>query len=108
MHLRIWRAIAAANRADAYPDHFRDHVVPALAAVPGFEGAELASRELGDRLEFIVISRWRSLDAIRGFAGDDYETAVVEPGAVAALLSYDDRVQHFELVASTPGGAPAE
>ena len=69
--------------------HFRDRVLPELRRVPGFAGASLARRALGDRVEFLVLTRWYSMDAIRGFAGDDPARAVVEPGAVAALIDFD-------------------
>lgn len=41
------------------------------------------------------------MDAIRAFAGDDVESAVVEPEAVAALVSFDRTVQHYEVVQET-------
>ena len=49
-------------------------------------------------VEFLVLTRWESLDAIRAFAGDDIGRAVVEPGAVSALVEYDPRVQHYDVL----------
>ena len=66
--------------------------------VPGFAGAQLGRRQLGDKIEFLVLTRWRSMDAIRAFAGKAVEQAVVEPGAVAALIEFDSRVRHYEVV----------
>jgi heme-degrading monooxygenase HmoA len=79
-------------------DHFREKVVPELRQVPGFAGAQLARRQIGDKIEFLVLTRWRSMDAIRAFAGTDVEKAVVEPDAVAALLEFDGRVRHYDVV----------
>jgi len=45
-----------------------------------------------------VLTRWRSMDAIRAFAGKDVEQAVVEPAAVAALIEFDSRVRHYGVV----------
>jgi heme-degrading monooxygenase HmoA len=105
MIIREWRGRASLSRADEYPRHFREKVVPELRHVPGFAGAGLSRRQLGDRLEFLVLTRWQSMDAVRAFAGDDVETAVVEPGAVAALIEFDTSVHHYEVVedVSTPG-----
>ena len=50
------------------------------------------------RIEFLVLTKWQSMDAIRAFAGDDVGKAVVEAGAVAALVDFDDRVQHYETI----------
>ncbi len=49
-------------------------------------------------VEFLVLTRWTSLDAIRAFAGDDIRKAVVEPEAAALLASFDSTVEHFEVV----------
>lgn len=98
MIIREWRGRASSSQADAYPKHFREKVIPELRHVPGFAGAQLARRRLGDKIEFLVLTRWRSMDAIHAFAGMDVENAVVEPGAVAALMEFDNRVQHYDVV----------
>jgi heme-degrading monooxygenase HmoA len=72
---------------------------PAGAACnEGFLGATLTRQEENGRIEFLVMRRWASLDAIRAFAGDMLERAVVEPGAVAALESFDKTVSHYEVI----------
>ena len=98
MIVRVWRGRAAATNPDGYPRHFRQNVAVELQAVEGFLGASLLRQDRPDGIEFLVISRWASMDAVRAFAGDDTGKAVVEPGAVAVLASFDDRVQNFELV----------
>ena len=98
MILREWRGRASPGNPEGYPRHFHDTVAPALRAVDGFVGASLLRRVLPDAIEFVVQTRWRSLDAIRAFAGDDIEQAVVEPGAVAALIEFDGWVRHYELL----------
>ena len=95
MIIREWRGRASQSNADAYPRHFREEVVPELRKVPGFVGAHLSRRRLGDQIEFLVLTRWQSMDAIRGFAGADTEKAVVGPGAIAALVEFDSAVHHY-------------
>jgi heme-degrading monooxygenase HmoA len=95
MIIREWRGRASPSNADAYPRHFREEVVPELRKVPGFVGAYLSRRRLGDQIEFLVLTRWQSMDAIRGFAGADTEKAVVAPGAIAALVEFDSAVHHY-------------
>jgi hypothetical protein len=51
---------------------------------------------MGDEVEFLVISRFESLEAVRRFAGDDYERAVVEPRAQELLLRFDEHSAHYE------------
>ena len=98
MILREWRARASKTKAEAYPLHCATSVLPALKRLDGFLGADLARREADETIEFVALTRWRSLDAIRAFAGADIETAIVEPAAAAALIDFDARVRHYEVV----------
>ena len=103
MIVREWRGRAKLDRAEAYPRHFRESVAPELTSIPGFLGAELCRRVAGERIEFLVISRWRNMEAISAFAGADAGRAVVEPGAIAALEDYDDSVRHYETIETLNG-----
>ena len=98
MIIREWRGHALASNQEAYPTHFRDNVLPELRRLPGFVGAHLSRRPLGEMIEFLVLTRWRNIEAIRAFAGDDIGKAVVEPGAVAALIDFDATVQHYDVI----------
>jgi heme-degrading monooxygenase HmoA len=98
MIIREWRGRANHLRGNAYPRHFRTVVLPELRRLKGFRGATLARRKVDDRIEFIVLTRWDSLESIRSFARTDIDRAVVEPGAVAALVEFDARVNHYEIV----------
>lgn len=98
MIIREWRGRASASNIEAYPKHFRTSVLPELRLLPGFRGAYLSRRDLGAQVEFLVLTRWESLDAIRAFAGDEPGRAVVEPGAVAALIEFDPFVTHYDVI----------
>ncbi len=98
MIIREWRGRASPSRVEAYPKHFRDTVVPELRLVAGFVGAHLSRRQLDDKVEFLVLTRWESMNAIRAFAGENIDEAVVEPGAVAALIEFDAGVRHYEII----------
>lgn len=102
MIIREWRGRAEPTKADVYPKHFRERVMTELRQVPGFVGAHLGRRQLDGRTEFLVLTRWQSMDAIRAFAGADVEAAVIEPGARAALVDFDARVQHYEVIEEVP------
>jgi heme-degrading monooxygenase HmoA len=98
MIIREWRGRAPASDVEAYPKHFRTSVLPELRELPGFVGAHLSRRDLGEKVEFLVLTRWESLDAIRAFAGDEIGKAVAEPGAVAALVEFDPFVTHYQVI----------
>jgi heme-degrading monooxygenase HmoA len=96
---RRWRGRAGGPaNTDAYVAHFERAVRPRLDASDGFVDATVERVEQdGGRTEIVVVTRWESLDAIRAFAGDDIEAAVVEPEARAVLDDFDARVRHIEL-----------
>jgi heme-degrading monooxygenase HmoA len=98
MIIRAWCGRASRARSDAYPEHFRAVVIPELRTVPGFLGAQLCRRAGGDEVEFLVLTRWQSMEAVRAFAGPTVDKAVVEPGAVAALDDFDDTVRHYQVL----------
>jgi len=98
MIVRAWRGRAAADNPEGYPAHFRGKVLPELRRVDGFRGASLLRAPHTEGVEFLVLTRWQSMAAIRAFAGDEVSRAVVEPGAVAALVDFDKTVTHYELV----------
>jgi heme-degrading monooxygenase HmoA len=65
--------------------------------ITGFRGIQLLRRSLPDMVEFVTLMTFDSLDAVREFAGADYEAAVVPPKARALLLRFDERSAHYEL-----------
>jgi antibiotic biosynthesis monooxygenase (ABM) superfamily enzyme len=95
---RVWRGWTSRENAEPYERFLREQMFPSIHRVPGFLGAELLRRDAGDEIAFMTIMRFDSLDAVRAFAGDDYEQAVIEPEARALLARHDERSEHFELV----------
>jgi heme-degrading monooxygenase HmoA len=95
---RQWKGVAKPGQADAYIEHLERETLPALTRLAGFVHAAILRREVEDGTEFQVQTIWRSLDAIKAFAGDDVEAAVVPPAAQALLTRYDRRVFHYEFV----------
>ena len=99
MIARIWRGWAPLATADDYQRHYETEVSGHLRAVSGFRVLRLLRRDDGPEIMFTSITFFTSLDAIRGFAGDDYELAVVEETARQALSRWDARVSHHQVVA---------
>lgn len=98
MIVRTWRGQASSSNPDAYIEHFRSKVLPELRGIKGFLGACLLRENHPDAVEFLVLTRWASMGAIRAFAGDDVGRAVVDPQAVAALVRFDRTVRHYDVV----------
>ena len=103
MIIRIWTARSTAANAIKYREHFETHVLPALRVLKGYLQAELLSRASSEGVEIVVTTRWESLEAIRAFAGDDLEKAVVADEAKLLFTDWDRRVQHYEVLVQDTG-----
>jgi heme-degrading monooxygenase HmoA len=98
MYIREWRGRAKQSDAARYPEYFRKEFSAQLRSAPGFQGGSLSQREVGDQVEFLVLTRWKSMDAIREFTGSAAEHAVMDPAAMALLVAYDHSVRHYEVL----------
>jgi heme-degrading monooxygenase HmoA len=99
MILRLWKGRARIDSADAYQQHVTTTVFPKLQALPEYVRGRVLRRTVDGQVEFLVMTEWVSLDAVRTFAGDALDRAVVDPAARAVLTTFDDHVEHFEIVA---------
>jgi heme-degrading monooxygenase HmoA len=98
MICRYWRGLVRPESPEAYIEHLQARTFPQLARIPGFRGASLMKRQLAAGVEFIVQTRWESLEAIVAFAGADPEAAVVPEEARRLMVEYDERARHYEVV----------
>ena len=104
MVVRAWRGYGAVAEAQAYPKHLLQTVRPKLEEIDGFRGLYLLRHRDAEQIEYLVLTLWDSMDAVRSFAGDQPEVAVMEPEARAVLVRFDDTVRHYEVLAD-PGTA---
>jgi heme-degrading monooxygenase HmoA len=104
MIARIWRGAVRREDADAYADYIGETGLAGYAATPGNRGAWMLRRDDGALTEFVTFTLWDSLEAIRGFAGDDVETAVYYPEDDRFLVERDLTVKHYEVADSAGPG----
>jgi hypothetical protein len=99
MIARIWHGWTSLENADAYEALLKQEVFVGIQdrLIAGFLGIALFRRSLDKEVEFITIMSFDSIEAVRVFAGDDYEVAVVPPKARALLERFDERSQHYEI-----------
>ncbi len=100
MIARIWRGWAVPAGAEAYERYFRETLTPELQRVPGFEAAQLLRRDVAGEVELSTLTWFESPEAVRRFAGDDWERAVLSEHARSLLTRYEGTVQHFEVAAT--------
>ena len=96
---RIWHGWTSPADADAYEQLLRTEIFESIAArgIRGYQGIELLRRPGADGVEFVTLMWFESLDAVRDFAGADYEVAVVPAAARALLQRFDARSAHYEV-----------
>ncbi|MGD8328980.1 MAG: antibiotic biosynthesis monooxygenase [Acidobacteriota bacterium] len=106
MITRIWHGWTSASDADAYERLLRETVFPGIAArgIGGYRGAHLLRRYDGDEIEFVTIMWFDSIDAVRTFAGDNHELAVVPEAARRLLVRFEERSRHYETRISPQAG----
>lgn len=106
MICRIWHGWTPPGRADAYERLLREEIFTGIAAraIPGYRGIHLLRRDGPTESEFVTEMWFDSLDAVRAFAGDDHEAAVVPVAARQLLSRFDARSAHYEVLVS-PAGA---
>jgi antibiotic biosynthesis monooxygenase (ABM) superfamily enzyme len=96
---RLWRGWTRPQDGDVYALFLRSTVFPTVAgSVPGFRGAYVLRREDGSEDEFLVLTVFESLEAVRAFAGDEYAVPVIEPEAARLITRGDDLATHYEIV----------
>lgn len=96
---RVWHGWTKPENADAYEALLRHEIFLGIQErqIAGFREIQLLRRSLPAEVEFVTIMWFDSIEAVRAFAGEDYEAAVVPPEARALLTRFDDRSQHFEI-----------
>jgi hypothetical protein len=99
MILRLWRGWTTQENADRYEELIRTSIFPGILAktIVGLEGLEFFRRQIEAEIEFMTLMRFASWDAVKAFAGPDWETSVVPPAARAVLSRFDERATHYEL-----------
>jgi heme-degrading monooxygenase HmoA len=96
MIARLWHGYTKRENAPIYYDMLMKSILPGIHRIAGYKGSYVLRRDAGKETEFITITFWESLDAIREFAGADYELCVIAPEAAHLLTRHDERSAHYE------------
>jgi len=99
MIVRVWHGWTASDKADAYENLLKKEIFPSIAAknMPGYHAIELMRRPAEKEVEFITMMRFDDLQAVKDFAGEDYERAYVPEKARALLTRFDERSLHYQI-----------
>jgi hypothetical protein len=92
---RIWKGSVRKHDRGAYAEYMQDTGVAGYAGTPGNRGVWMLSRDVGENTEFLMFTLWDSLDAVKAFAGEDYETAVFYPEDERFLVERDRTSSYY-------------
>ena len=96
MIARIWRGAVRTDDADEYAQYIRDTGFAEYGRTAGNRGAWMLRRDDGGETEFLTFSMWDSREAIKAFAGEDIEAAVLYPEDEKFLIG-ESTIVHFDV-----------
>src|SRR5919206_2049442 len=102
MIARTWSGAVRTADADEYARYIGDTGFAEYGRTPGNRGAWLLRRDDAGTTEFIAMSVWESVDAIRAFAGEDIEAAVLYPEDERYLIDGASRIAHYDVADEIP------
>ena len=97
---RIWRGVTRERDKDIYFEYLQKTGIKEYASVPGNKGVWVLRQVKDGKAEFTLLTLWESWEAIKAFAGPDYEKAVYYPEDDKFLLELDPYVSHYEVLSS--------
>jgi len=97
MIARVWKGWTKAEDADAYEKLLREIVYPGLQKINGYRGGYILRQDGRDESEFVTVNFFESLEAVKAFAGPEYETPVFEPEARRLLSRVEPIARHYDV-----------
>jgi heme-degrading monooxygenase HmoA len=94
---RVWHGRTPLARADEYRQYLFDAGVKKIASLPGNRGVQMWMRKSEAEAEFMIVSYWDSVGAIKGYAGPTYENVHDLPRDNEFLIDKETKVRHFEI-----------
>src|SRR5438477_9883421 len=100
MICRIWHGWTSGENADAYEVLLKTEILPGIdhRQIAGFRGSHLLRRQDGEQVEFVTMLWFDTMDAVREFAGEEHDVAVVPPKARALLDRFDEQSAHYNVM----------
>lgn len=98
---RSWHGRVPTAKADAYYEYLQRTGLSDYRRTPGNRGLFVFRRAEGEVTHFLLTTLWDSIDAIKRFAGEDYERARYYPEDDDYLLEREPLVTHHEVLSAS-------
>ncbi|MCK0178270.1 antibiotic biosynthesis monooxygenase [Flavobacteriaceae bacterium S0862] len=97
--IRTWKGWTTKENAPIYEDMLVNEVFPEVKkkGVKGLEKVSISTKHHENEVEFFLVLQFDSLESVKFFAGEAYETAYIPENAKRVLLRYEQTAQHYEL-----------
>jgi heme-degrading monooxygenase HmoA len=97
MLARVWRGWTSPENADAYEKLLKEVVYPGLQKINGYQGGYILRQDGKEETEFVTVNLFESLEAVKAFAGPDYDAPVFEPEARRLLSRVEPITRHYDV-----------
>ena len=95
---RHWLGIAKKERAGEYILHLQNDTFKKIKNIEGYISSRILQREVKEGIEFLIITEWESIEAIRQFAGEQFNIAVVPELVKEIMIKYEHKVKHYSVL----------
>jgi len=97
---RIWHGYTTEENANTYQKLLESEIFVGIKNrnIPGYKGIQLLRKEMESETEFITIMWFESIEAVKKFAGEKFEKAVVPDKAQKILSHFDKTSQHYNVL----------
>jgi len=99
---RHWKGIVKINQSNNYIQHLLTKTFPKTSQINGFVKATILKRPVDEGVEFLIITVWESIEAIKQFAGEKVEVANVPAEARAMMVKFDEFASHYDVAGLWP------
>lgn len=102
MIARIWSGSTRPGKGRDYFDYLEKTGLKEYRATPGFRGELTLRREIGDQTEYVLITLWEDMEAIKRFAGPQPDLARYYPEDERYFSKEEMRphVSHYDVLVS--------
>jgi heme-degrading monooxygenase HmoA len=101
MIARIWKGAVRRDDGDAYAEYMKGTGMAGYVNTKGNLAALMLRHDDSGRSEFVMLTLWESMDAIRAFAGEEPDTAVFYPEDDRFLIERDLTASHYTVLTAS-------
>jgi quinol monooxygenase YgiN len=96
MIMRIFQVVARPGKEAEFASFFHETAIPLMKRTEGIVSVLPGAPRPDSPREFSFVMVWKDLDALKGFAGEEYQNPHIDPAE--AELVESRTIKHYDLV----------